>query len=214
MMTLLSILVVWALFNFAQLRGVFARIRGIEYLMQKVNLSPAILVFIVLIFFALFLPGLRSHFYPIYTLVSIIILAYGWSYQEKENDQVRFVFLNALYEPFIIIFWFIVLGPLGVLLYDFSRRANLNRYLLDWPAARILGLGFALAGYFPPTFRYWLSTLKTSHTASFLEESGMLALTGEEKNPVLEIGHAHSLVNRAEIMLLIAYALVALGRFL
>lgn len=221
MVTLLSILAVWALFKYAHLRGFFSRIRGLEYVMEKVNLSPSILALIILFFFSIVLAGLRAHFYPIYILLSIFILAYGWSYEEKEiiipgtlHDQVRFVFLQALYEPFAIIFWFVVLGPIGVLFYDFARRANLNRSILDWPAARVLGLGYALAGYFPPAFRYWSSTLKDLETTRFLEECGMLALTGEEKNPQIELDQARSLVNRACIMLLVVLALVALGRFL
>jgi AmpE protein len=219
MITLISILAVWALFKYAHLRGFFSRIRGIDYLMQKINLSPSVLVLIALIFFAILLHGLRTYFYPIYCLAGIFILAYGWAYEEKNliipgtlSDQVRSVFLNALYEPFAVIFWFVILGPLGVLLYDFSRRANLNRYFLDWPAARVLGLGFALAGYFPPAFRYWMSAQK-SDSSLFLEEMGMLALTGEQNSPA-ELQHAQALVKRAEMMLLVAVALVALGRFL
>jgi hypothetical protein len=220
MLTLFSIIAVWALFKYAHLRGFFSRIRTLEYLCQKINLSPAILSFILVVFFAIVLHGLRSHFYMVYVLFGILILAYGWSYEEKHvvipgtlNDQVRFVFLTALYEPFVIIFWFVILGPLGVLLYDFARRANLSRYFLDWPAARVLGLGYALAGYFPPAFRYWTSAWRNLDTARFLEECGMLALTGEEKNPTLELEQAHALVQRAEIMMLLALVLVCLGQW-
>ncbi|MDX2164764.1 MAG: hypothetical protein SFW07_05025 [Gammaproteobacteria bacterium] len=220
MITLLSIIIVWTLFKYANLRGSFSRMRAFEYLCQKINLSPAMLSFILLVFFAVVLHGLRSHFYPLYVLFGIVILAYGWSYEEKHvvipgtlNDQVRFAFLNALYEPFAVLFWFVILGSLGVLLYDFARRANLSRYFLDWPAARILGLGYALAGYFPPAFRYWTASWKNLNTTQFLEECGMLALTGEEKDPTLEVEQAHALVQRAEIMMLLALVLVCLGQW-
>ncbi len=221
MTTLFSIIIVWVLFKYTNLRGAFSRIRALEYLCQKINLSPSIIALVLLAFFAIVLHGLRSHFYFIYIIVGIIILAYGWSYEEKEtvipgtvHDQVRSVFLNGLYEPFVIIFWFVILGPLGVLLYDFTRRVNASRYILDWPAARVLGLGYALAGYFPPAFRYWTSAWKNLDTVRFLEECGMLALTGEEKDPAVELEQAHALVQRAEIMLLIAITLICLGQWI
>lgn len=221
MATLLSIIIVWALFKYANLRGLFSRVRAFEYLCQKINLSPSIIALVLVLFFAIVLHGLRTHFYGIYLLFGIVVLAYGWSYEEKEtvipgtvHDHVRFVFLNALYEPFVIIFWYILLGPLGVLIYDFTRRAQLNRYFLDWPAARVLGLGYALAGYFPPAFRYWTSAWKNLDTPRFLEECGMLALTGEEKDQALEVEQAQALVQRAEVMLLIALILFAVGQML
>ncbi|MFK7159848.1 regulatory signaling modulator protein AmpE [Marinospirillum sp. MEB164] len=62
---------------------------------------------------------------------------------------------------FMVIFWFLLLGPLGALLVRLSERALYHarqayqdvdpaiehfHFLLEWPASRLLGLTFALAG--------------------------------------------------------------------
>lgn len=63
---------------------------------------------------------------------------------------------------FAVIFWFVLLGPAGALLYRLSalylqsdtehlpsqRYARRWLWLLEWPAARVLGLSFALTGNF------------------------------------------------------------------
>ncbi len=67
---------------------------------------------------------------------------------------------------FAVLFWFFVLGPVGALLYrltflysheaqpedDLARRL---RWMLEWPAVRLLGLSFALTGNFVGCFHRW-----------------------------------------------------------
>ncbi|WP_185235867.1 histidine kinase [Teredinibacter franksiae] len=67
---------------------------------------------------------------------------------------------------FAVLFWFFVLGPVGALLYRltflFSHEAQPEddlgrrlRWILEWPAVRLLGLSFALTGNFVGCFRRW-----------------------------------------------------------
>lgn len=69
---------------------------------------------------------------------------------------------------FVILFWFILLGPIAALIYRLTQLF-LERYkvesvlairdVMEWPAARLYGLTFALVGDFTQTITSWLSTL-------------------------------------------------------
>lgn len=75
------------------------------------------------------------------------------------------------------LFWFLVLGPGGALAYVLSKQyldalgdddpeldlVERAVYLLEWPAARISGLLFALLGHFGRCFEVWLETLGDLH---------------------------------------------------
>lgn len=66
---------------------------------------------------------------------------------------------------FAVLFWFLVLGPVGALLYRltflFSAAkpdnavANKFLWLIEWPAVRVLGLSFAMTGNFVGCIRRW-----------------------------------------------------------
>jgi AmpE protein len=76
---------------------------------------------------------------------------------------------------FAVLFWFILLGPAGALLYRLSalylenntepgyllrqRYARRWLWLLEWPAARVLGLSFALTGNFAGCIHSWRNYL-------------------------------------------------------
>lgn len=75
---------------------------------------------------------------------------------------------SQLHELFAPLFWFLLLGPVAALAYYFLRLAADDsqasppaveaRQLLhyaDWPVARVLALGFALAGDFVTTWQHW-----------------------------------------------------------
>ena len=74
---------------------------------------------------------------------------------------------------FAVLFWFLVLGPVGALMYRLvflllkqqtdsqqtgtAGQALLERwqFLLDWPAVRVLGITFAMTGNFSSSFEQW-----------------------------------------------------------
>jgi AmpE protein len=85
---------------------------------------------------------------------------------------VEAVFRNALHRWFGVLFWFLLLGPVGALLYRlvafaaegaFSRilptetlvGARGLRSVLDWPVAQLMTLAMALVGNFDTVFSAW-----------------------------------------------------------
>jgi len=71
---------------------------------------------------------------------------------------------------FAVLLWFFVLGPVGALLYRlsfiYSRELRSDNdlarrllWILEWPAARLLGLSFALTGNFVGCFQRWRDCL-------------------------------------------------------
>ncbi|MET0809349.1 MAG: hypothetical protein ABWX93_11405 [Pseudoxanthomonas sp.] len=85
---------------------------------------------------------------------------------------VEAVFRNALHRWFGVLFWFLLLGPFGALLYRlaaFSATGAYTRTLpartlagaralyaaLDWPVAQLMTLSMALVGNFDAVFTAW-----------------------------------------------------------
>ena len=85
---------------------------------------------------------------------------------------VEAVFRNALHRWFGVLWWFLLLGPFGALLYRlvaFSSEGAFSRLLpaqalagartlhalLDWPVAQLMTLSMALVGNFDAVFTAW-----------------------------------------------------------
>ncbi|WP_334180569.1 cobalamin biosynthesis protein [Pseudoxanthomonas sp.] len=82
---------------------------------------------------------------------------------------VEAVFANALQRWFGVLFWFLLLGPVGAILYRLAaqgasasdlpeRNGNGARALktaLDWPVAQLMTLAMALVGNFDTVFSTW-----------------------------------------------------------
>jgi AmpE protein len=85
---------------------------------------------------------------------------------------VEAVFRNALHRWFGVLFWFLLLGPVGALMYRltaFSAEGEFARTLpdetregarglyaaLDWPVAQLMTLSMALVGNFDTVFNAW-----------------------------------------------------------
>lgn len=118
-----------------------------------------------------------------------------WPQPEDARDvdgpaAVEAVFRNALRRWFGVLFWFLLLGPFGALLYrlsalaaeDFSARlatqtaegARILLVALDWPVAQLVSLSMALVGNFDVVASAW----KAHGGASFTLDTGFLAAAG------------------------------------
>lgn len=109
------------------------------------------------------------------------------------------VFVEAGYRGFerlfAVLFWFIVLGPLGALMYRLvflkAQQDHNNEFaerwlwLLEWPAARVVGITFALSGNFSGCFDAWKEcvTCRKRDAREILSTMILGALTALETLP-------------------------------
>ena len=108
------------------------------------------------------------------------------------------VFQNALRRWFGVLFWFLVLGPCGALLYRLTALASEGGYahklpaeaaggartllqLLDWPVAQLLTLSLALVGNFDTVLSAWREAGGASFTLDhrFLDAAGRASVRTE-----------------------------------
>lgn len=132
---------------------------------------------------------------------------------------------QAQTNTFAVLFWFVLLGPAGAVLYRFSRLLSEYIYAedslkirdaamswvsyLDWVPVRLLGLCFVLAGRFESTFKVWWGqiTAAPKNNETYLDACSQAAL---------ESGHETSqrqwaLYQRALLIFLIILSLLALA---
>jgi len=157
---------------------------------------------------------------------------------EPEDANELAVIKSALVEThkrtFAVIFWFLILGAVGALLYrlvdeldkklneirgGFADSTNLLLNILEWPSSRIMIFALALAGSLADVFSGW----KHSDHLSFdvnnkvIEEAGIGALqyTPEIEVPDREksywIGELKSLINRTLIICLAVLGIMTLS---
>jgi AmpE protein len=150
-----------------------------------------------------------------------------------DNAQVfHRAFTNALFSEanrrvFAVLFWFIVLGPAGALLYrlvDLCRSSGLVLARLavtvlawlDWLPVRIFTLFFALGGHFTKVIQHWKHDVLTlpKMNSTLLSECGIAALDVFEAGRMPEDGSAEketiSLLDRVFVIALVFLAIVVL----
>ncbi|RME35930.1 MAG: hypothetical protein D6786_00520 [Gammaproteobacteria bacterium] len=149
--------------------------------------------------------------------------------EQNGRDVAGAVMVLACERLFGAFFWFTVLGPTGALLYrmgaelercagadgGFAGAARDLHRILQWPAARLLALGYALAGSMThalavPGWREW-TNLDASHP--LLRDSGLAALRPEagETDERELVAQAWELVKRALLLWLTLLALLTLA---
>ena len=151
------------------------------------------------------------------------------------------ILLQTYQHLFAVLFWYCVLGPVGLVLYicvsQLSQVAprtlasseqetqhngdHLYEYLsktlgiLDWVPVRLLGLSFALVGSFAAVFKLWMRKLFEGITDPplLVVEWGQAALAAEstEKSP---LESTIDLVDRSLLVWLFVVLLVTVGVFL
>jgi membrane protein required for beta-lactamase induction len=141
---------------------------------------------------------------------------------------------------FSILFWFIILGPIGAILYRSSHtlkqtmpgmsdlgldfRSGVNRllYLLDWVPVRITAFTYALSGNFhDATYKWWNShNDKESDSAdSILSKAGSGALglekaTSESEEPAVDAEMAQALTLRSLTIWIGVLALISITNWI
>lgn len=129
------------------------------------------------------------------------------------------IFQRSLTNIFSVIFWFMMLGPLGAVIYyvtaslaerseqpehafpDIYTTATMAKEILDWLPIRVLGLTFALIGHFAPVFNIWIDKLGggLSENKQLLIETGFAALnlTQPGQSDTFENQQALDLIRRS-----------------
>lgn len=147
----------------------------------------------------------------------------------------RQIFIQANEHFFGVLFWFILLGPLGAVLYrvtvlihrhkelpafaHMQNQAVLLQDILDWIPVRLTGLIYALVGNFSATFACWMKYASKGFiaTQSIITECSLAAL-GISKNAksatVEENQAALELLDRALIVVLVLIAIFTLGAWI
>ncbi len=147
----------------------------------------------------------------------------------------RAIFLRADQHIFGILFWYIVLGPVGAVLYYLVDYLVDHRQLLaeepkvilpsllrlqgilDWLPNRLTGLTYALVGHFGYAFSRWIehltAGLNQSRELTYL--SGLEALeldhSNEESANIHENSKATHLIDRAIVVWIVMIAIFTLG---
>lgn len=107
-----------------------------------------------------------SRAWPVDTSAQSGLLAAGLVADSELSPARRDLVEESLRQVFAPLFWFLVLGPVGVLAYYLLRLhveaeegmtmvlARRLLFLVEWPVARVLALTFALAGDFVATWQH------------------------------------------------------------
>ncbi len=146
------------------------------------------------------------------------------------------IFIQANHRLFAVIFWFLILGPVGAVLYRLSnllvnyldtRSAEFDHSfiqssqtwlnVLDWIPARILGLLYGLAGNLSSGVLKWMKQVVTGlqNNNEILTYCGLSAMNVSPEdisNASLEENqHAVAIVDRVLIITLVIIAIFTLG---
>ena len=152
----------------------------------------------------------------------------------NEAALIKSVFIDAHKRTFAVIFWFLIFGAAGALLYrlvdilndelheirsGFSDSTNILLTILEWPSSRLMVLGLALGGNLVDALPGWGKSEHLSFEVNnqVLTDAGMGALQylpevevpGREKS--YWISELKSLINRTLIIWLAILGIMTLS---
>ena len=151
---------------------------------------------------------------------------------QQTSDVTRAILHVASERIFSVLFWFVVLGPIGAVIYrlitNISQRdeidslvqhARLIQGLISWIPAHMLAAGYALTGHFDGAFRAYQSRPRESDLSltnyDVLVTTGLGALRGQEvTDEISSIKAARDLVMRSIMVWIAVLALLTLGGWL
>lgn len=198
---------------------------------------PVMLVFSVLLALVYHLFGVFM-----YWILSGVLLWYAMDASElclNESElNIDEQLISKYRGLFALIFWFVLIGPVGVVLYacaiqmhvQFSEPNDTSSFqlalehmlgLLDWLPVKLLGITFALVGNFSSVFAQWLKDLLAGfvHVPQQLVGLAYRAIsgTGERVEQVSESGikleDVNHLLNKSLIVWLVLIAVTYIGYF-
>lgn len=142
------------------------------------------------------------------------------------------IFIEGNRRVFAVVFWFVVLGPIGAVLYravslsaaTSEQETNVELYqtarsleaVLDWLPVRVFAFIFALGGHFVRVLSCWQKKILFGlhGNETILTDCGIAAMGLEDEHKILEDGtvekHAISLLDRAFVITLVVIALIVL----
>jgi membrane protein required for beta-lactamase induction len=143
------------------------------------------------------------------------------------------IFWQAHERFFGVIFWFLILGPVGAILYrmiswlqenavrlqaefypNFSHHVYMLYWIAAWVPSRLAALCYTLTGNFMPGFDVWKNDLvKSDRCKEVLIDSGLAALTTEPADVATreENLKAQGVVQRGLLIWILVAAVATLG---
>lgn len=150
-------------------------------------------------------------------------------YTAKHDQEIATLLIRANHNIFAILFWFIILGPVGPILYRLndilSHQKNFAQLLpaskvlesyLDWIPVRLFAFSFSLMSHFISVLKSWLKGVLSGvqKNARLLAGCGFAALDRERhsKHTTAEgiQQHVTELIDRSLVLWLVAMALIIL----
>lgn len=156
------------------------------------------------------------------------------SLDQQTTDVTRAILHVANERIFSVVFWFVLLGPLGAVLYRLSTNISQqhddeNRKMIEfakffqsvmaWAPARLLAAGYALTGDFDGAWQAYRSSPHDDNIAQSnydaLVATGLGALRDSPKtDEISSIQAARGLVTRSIVVLIAMFAVLTLGGWL
>lgn len=151
---------------------------------------------------------------------------------QQTNDVTRAILYVANERIFSTIFWFVILGPFGAILYrlisklskqiELSELADFSDFIhgiMAWIPARMLAAGYAFTGNFDGAYHGYKDRAQTSDysqgNAEVLVSTGLGAMYNlDRENELASIYAARALVMRAVIAWVGILAVLTLGGIL
>jgi AmpE protein len=123
------------------------------------------------------------------------------------HEHVRAAFMyEGLERWFSVIFWFLLLGPVGAVAYRLSYLCGRSEHLsdedqqlalrvlhyLDWVPARLLSFSFALTGNFVNSFNeFWEQVFDNQPAVELVDSCALAALKGDNDQSVTPADQEH-----------------------
>jgi len=201
-----------------------------DFKIQSANIHLFILLIVFLLIVGLIYSLLSKFFFSVFAFFfAVMVLLFCLTGLHFSTEQSPEIILNqAVKQLFSILFWFLILGPIGAVLYvlvdaikqsyfstELTVQANKVEILLDWIPVRLLGFSFALIGHFSSVINYWVSHVYSAaeNNENFLYGCFDLACNKEYlagKNNELMSEYLIKLIYRSLILWLVVVAVLIL----